>query len=290
MTQHEIASQPALWRRALREAPALAEELAAPGEPMLIIGCGTSAFMAQAIATLREEAGLGETDWAYASELPTAGRYARVVALTRSGTTSEVLDALRAVAPPTRRVVITAVAGMPVADLADATLVIDWADEESVVQTRFPTTILVLARAAFGAQLDHLPQQCEDLLEAPPAADPTAYDHSVALGRGWSIGLAHESALKLREAAQAWAESYPALDYRHGPIAVAGPRTLVWSHSPLPAGLRADIEGVGATVIEASGDPLLSLVATQRFAVDLAAVRGLDPDHPRNLTRSVILG
>ncbi len=145
MTQHEIASQPALWRRALREAPALAEELAAPGERMLIIGCGTSAFMAQAIATLREEAGLGETDWAYASELPTAGRYARVVALTRSGTTSEVLDALRAVAPPTRRVVITAVAGMPVADLADATLVIDWADEESVVQTRFPTTILVLA-------------------------------------------------------------------------------------------------------------------------------------------------
>jgi len=139
MTQHEIASQPALWRRALREAPALAEELAAPGERMLIIGCGTSAFMAQAIATLREEAGLGETDWGYASELPTAGRYARVVALTRSGTTSEVLDALRAVAPPTRRVVITAVAGMPVADLADATLVIDWADEESVVQTRFPS-------------------------------------------------------------------------------------------------------------------------------------------------------
>ena len=64
----------------------------------------------------------------------------------------------------------------------------------------------------------------------------------------------------------------------------------MWSHSPLPAGLRADIEGVGATVIEASGDPLLSLVATQRFAVDLAAVRGLDPDQPRKLTRSVILG
>jgi fructoselysine-6-P-deglycase FrlB-like protein len=31
-------------------------------------------------------------------------------------------------------------------------------------------------------------------------------------GRGWTVGLASEAALKLREAAQAWTEAYPALE------------------------------------------------------------------------------
>ena len=44
------------------------------------------------------------------------------------------------------------------------------------------------------------------------------------LGRGWTVGLAREAALKCREAAAFWAEAYPAMDYRHGPISIAAPR------------------------------------------------------------------
>jgi fructoselysine-6-P-deglycase FrlB-like protein len=36
-------------------------------------------------------------------------------------------------------------------------------------------------------------------------------------------------------------------------------------------------------------DPLASLVLAQRTAVALAAARGLDPDRPRHLTRSIVL-
>jgi fructoselysine-6-P-deglycase FrlB-like protein len=36
-------------------------------------------------------------------------------------------------------------------------------------------------------------------------------------------------------------------------------------------------------------DPLVQLVLAQRLAVALAAHRGLDPDRPRHLSRSVIL-
>ncbi|MGK5559432.1 sugar isomerase, partial [Actinomadura kijaniata] len=43
------------------------------------------------------------------------------------------------------------------------------------------------------------------------------------LGRGWAYGLAQEAALKMREAAGAWTEAYPAMEYRHGPVAIAGP-------------------------------------------------------------------
>jgi CRISPR-associated protein Cas5a/b/c len=36
-------------------------------------------------------------------------------------------------------------------------------------------------------------------------------------------------------------------------------------------------------------DPQAELVVAQRVAVATALRRGLDPDHPRNLTRSVVL-
>jgi fructoselysine-6-P-deglycase FrlB-like protein len=79
------------------------------------------------------------------------------------------------------------------------------------------------------------------------------------------------------------------MEYRHGPISVADERSAVWPLGPLPAGLREDVERVGATVVDAGPDPLAELVRVQRAAVALAELRGLDPDTPRNLTRSVIL-
>jgi len=68
----------------------------------------------------------------------------------------------------------------------------------------------------------------------------------VFLGRGWSVGLAQEAALKVRESAQAWSEAYPAMEYRHGPISTAGPGTVVWSLVELPPGLAGEITQTGA--------------------------------------------
>ena len=68
ITSREIASQPDVWRRSLAGLDRARELLARPGERVLVIGCGTSAFVAESFALLREQAGLGETDSAYASE------------------------------------------------------------------------------------------------------------------------------------------------------------------------------------------------------------------------------
>ncbi|MGI5128431.1 SIS domain-containing protein [Pseudonocardia sp. CA-107938] len=289
ITENEIASQPDVWAQAAARTDELADVLRAPGERMLVVGCGTSAFMAASIAALREAAGLGETDGTFPSEVPPGRRYDRVVALTRSGTTTEV-ERLLADLPGVRRSVITAVPDAPVARHAHEVVVLAEADERSVVQTRFPTTVLRVARAALGADVSHLDGQCRAALAAPLPVDVTAIDHVVYLGSGWILGLAHEAALKVREAAQAWSESYPAPDYRHGPIAVAGPRSLVWIFGAPPPGLVADVEATGAAVVVPDGDPLVQLVQAQRLATALAAHRGLDPDRPRHLTRSVVLG
>jgi fructoselysine-6-P-deglycase FrlB-like protein len=119
--------------------------------------------------------------------------------------------------------------------------------------------------------------------------DPAAFDRFHFLGSGWTVGLAAEAALKLREAGRAWTESYPAMEYRHGPIATADPRTLVVAFDPLGDALAGDIRATGARLLDAGPEPLATLVLCQRMAVDLAVARGFDPDTPRNLTRSVVL-
>src|SRR5690606_25192962 len=223
ITSLEIESQPEVWRRSLELLDDATRVLTRRGERVLVIGCGTSAFVAESFALLRETAGFGETDAAYASEPRPWRPYDAVIGITRSGTTTEVLQALRALPEGVRTVVVTGVADSPAAELADEVLVLDFADENSVVQTRFPTTFLFLARAAFGEDVSALPELAEQAIAAGPPEAPEGFDHVVYLGRGWTYGLAQEAALKIREAAQAWAESYPLLDFRHGPLAVAHP-------------------------------------------------------------------
>ncbi len=111
----------------------------------------------------------------------------------------------------------------------------------------------------------------------------------MVLGSEWRVGLADAAALTLRETAGLWAESYPAMEYRHGPIATAGPGALVWLLDQPPDGLAGEVERTGATVVSASLDPLAELVRVQRLALALAELRGLDPDHPPHLERAVVL-
>jgi glucosamine--fructose-6-phosphate aminotransferase (isomerizing) len=293
ITAREIASQPSVWRVALLHVDRATELLVRPGERMLVLGCGTSAFVAESFAQLREGAGYGMTDAAYASE-PRAWRdYDRVLAITRSGTTSEVIDAIRLLPVGVPVTVVTGVADSPVTSLATDVLLLDFADEESVVQTRFPTSFLILARAALGEDVAQLPDEAEVALAKSPLAsydiDVASFDHFVYLGSGWSYGLAQEAALKIREAAQAWSESYPLLDYRHGPLAVAHSTSLVWMMGRSESALAEQIRATGATVICGEHDPLIELALAQKLAVEVADARGLNPDTPRYLTRSIVL-
>jgi fructoselysine-6-P-deglycase FrlB-like protein len=287
-TADEIATQPALWQRAADLAHQVADLLPAQGEDVCVVGCGTSLYMAQAWAALRERAGHGRTDAFAASELPNGRRYDVLVALSRSGTTSEVAHVVRT-STATRSVAITAVPAEPVATAADGVIDLSFADERSVVQTRFATTALTLLRAHAGDGGANAAADAELALAGTLPVDPATVSQWTFLGRDWTVGLAHEAALKLREAAQAWTEAYPAFEYRHGPISVTGPESVVWSLGPLDPSLESEIRSTGATVVAPALDPLASLVLAQRTAVALAEARGLNPDRPRNLSRSVVL-
>jgi len=285
----EIASQPACWRLAAELASDVAGLLPAPGERVAVTGCGTSWFIAQSYAAAREASGQGETDAFAASEMPLSRRYDRVLALSRSGTTTEILRLLARLNGSVRTVAITADAAMPVASGANGVIVLDFADEQSVVQTRFATSELALLLAHLGHDIEPMAAAAHRVLASALPPELTGARQFTFLGTGWTCGLASEAALKLREAAGLWTEAYPAMEYRHGPIAVTGPGSVVWLFSPAPDGLIAEVTAAGGLPWQSREAPLAELVRVQRLAAIVARSRGMDPDRPRNLTRSVIL-
>ncbi|MGX1268148.1 SIS domain-containing protein [Streptomyces phaeoluteigriseus] len=287
--EDELTGQPACWTRAATEVARFRDELPTRGERVAFVGCGTSYFMARSAAALREGAGHGETDAHAASEFPYHRSYDRVVALTRSGTTTEVVGLLTRLRGRTRTTVITADPGTPVMTVADRAVVLDYADERSVVQTRFATTALTLLRAHLGLHTDAVVADARTALAEPLPEGLVRCGQFTFLGRGWTVGLADEAALKMREAALAWSEAYPAMEYRHGPISVSTKGTVTWMFGEAPDGLAEQVRATGASWVRGTLDPLAELVRAQRLAVAVAQARGLDPDRPRHLTRSVIL-
>jgi fructoselysine-6-P-deglycase FrlB-like protein len=109
------------------------------------------------------------------------------------------------------------------------------------------------------------------------------------VGMGWTVGLAEEAALKLRESAQFWTESYPAMEYRHGPIAISAPGRATWALGAVPAGLAEQVAATGGRLEHRDIDPLAELVRVHRLCIAKARAADVDPDHPRHLTRSVVL-
>lgn len=285
----EVASQPDMWRRAtaMRDEMLL---LPQPGQSVAIIGCGTSWFMAQSYAALREDAGHGVTDAFAASESRVSDRdYDCVIALTRSGTTTEVLEEVTNTRHATRTLCLVGDETSPLVDLVDSVIALPFADEKSVVQTRFATTALMFLRASLGETLDTVCDEAEAALKSDLPDALTAAEQITFLGRGWSVGIAHEAALKLREAAQSWTESYPAMEYRHGPISIAAPGRATWMFGAAPHNLEKEFGATGAHFESLAIDPVADLVRVHRLALARAELKGLNVDQPRNLSRSVVL-
>jgi fructoselysine-6-P-deglycase FrlB-like protein len=296
MTSHleeEIATQPRNWLDARESAARYADLLPRAGERVAVVGCGTSLYMAQAYAALREAGGHGVTDAWTPTEARLDRGYDRVLAITRSGTTTEVVQLLTDVRGRVPATVVSSSPGTPALDLASPILTPE-VDEQSVVQTRFATTTLAMLRWSLGEDLTEVAAQAQAVLDADDRGETDLgaiadADQVTFVGRGWTNGVAQEAALKLRESSQSWTESYPMMEYRHGPQSISAPGRYVWAFGPLVAGFADDVAATGATLVSSEDDALAELVRVHRLCVLKAARLGLDPDQPRHLTRSIIL-
>src|SRR6201995_1056665 len=125
----EIASQPGCWSRAIGMAGRAGSARPGRGGRLAAIGCGSSLNVARCYAALREVAGQGETDAFPASEVPADRRYDRLVYISRTGTTTEGLDALRRSPRTIPSTAITADPDAPLAREANHVVLLDFAYE-----------------------------------------------------------------------------------------------------------------------------------------------------------------
>jgi glucosamine--fructose-6-phosphate aminotransferase (isomerizing) len=176
-------------------------------------------------------------------------------------------------------------------------------------------------RGEASAALRRLPGQFERFLAGDHPVDELAERYGEApyfffLGRGPGLAAALEGALKLREVAYIPCEAYPAGEMKHGPIALISdgtPVVVIASGSESYATVLANIEEVrarGGRVIAIGTDadeklqhladsviyvprshpllqPVLDTLPLQLLAHHIARLRGLDPDRPRNLAKTV---
>jgi glucosamine--fructose-6-phosphate aminotransferase (isomerizing) len=159
------------------------------------------------------------------------GRYL-VVPISRSGSTTEVVMAQKAASErgmPT--LAITCYPLSPLARESDEALVLEPANEASVTTTQSLTSMVLCGQAMAGiaagdgaylSQLAQLPAVGRDLIEpAHELGRRIAQEASIGkfafVASGPLRGLAREAQLKIKEMVRAPSDSYPVLDYRHGP-------------------------------------------------------------------------
>jgi glucosamine--fructose-6-phosphate aminotransferase (isomerizing) len=252
-TREEILSQTHAWQEAL-EVVARHESMlgstgrGAPSRRLLFTGCGSTYYLALAAAAhLR-----ALTGWCAhavpASELwfyPEA--YIQpddtLVAISRSGMTTETLHAVEAFKGVTHRLPITiqCTPDAPLAQRAGLNIVTPSGAERSVVQTRsfasmFVATVALNARWAQRSDLVSalmgLPQAGERVLQLAGAlardwGARLEFDRLYFLGSGTRYGLACEASLKMKEMALSHTEPFHFLEFRHGPKSMVNETTLV---------------------------------------------------------------
>ncbi len=140
--------------------------------------------------------------------------------------------------------------------------------------------------------------------------------NALYLGRGISMPIAYEGALKLKEISYIHAEAYPAGEMKHGPIALIDssmPVIALTPKDPWYDKMMSQVEQVKARggkviAVATEGDdeighhadhvlwvppapwllsPVVNIIPLQLLAYHISVYRGLDVDQPRNLAKSV---
>ena len=209
----------------------------------------------------------------------------------------------------------------PLAQTAEIVLPLAAGPELSVAATKsFVASLAALLQlvatwtgdAAMAAACARLPNRLEEASEVDwsQAIEPLARATSmVAIGRGPTLAIAREAALKLKETCELHAEAFSAAEFRHGPIALVSSAYPILALAPTDesaaglAKLAADLRRKGARVFVAEpgsaqrgrlpvlasdhpdADAICLIQSFYAFLVRLAAHRGTDVDRPRHLQK-----
>lgn len=314
--ESEIREQPAVLRRIAASAAGAQLASAIGDRDVLFTGSGSSLFVAQ-LAALAWRTPRRRAHAVAASEARSYGAAPPdtcVVALSQSGRTGDVLDALDVLASPVT-IALTNDASSPLAERADVTIDVLAGTERAV-----PASKSVTAMAAIVSLRDAAPAELVDAANALGAwldgdAVPSletcaaAFDGTqsiVVIGAGYGVPVADEIALKIKEATYRHAEGFGAGEFRHGSTAMLDrARGLIGIVDPASAEIVGDVvtiaraaSSVSATIggavagSAAYGPPIAGrfaplgwIVTGQMLALALARRADIESDVPRGLRK-----
>jgi glutamine---fructose-6-phosphate transaminase (isomerizing) len=323
--EREIREQPDVWRSiaASTKAAALADSIR--NRDVVLLGSGSSLFMAQLGALALRRRGIRAHALA-ATEAPldhAAYTGAAAVACSQSGESEDLLEALDILRPQ----LLVALTNAPQSTLAQrATSVVDvGAGPEVAVPASKSVTataaILLWAAGLLGERHARNAQTLNDTADrvaawlradveqVRSAATAIAGRRSIIIvGTGYGLPIANEAALKMKEASYVHAEGFSAGEFRHGSAAILDATCAIVGivddvsrkvvERPIRDAMRAgslcyavggtldDVALLGPVVGEAF-NTLAWLVTAQVVALEAGRALGIDSDAPRGQSKVI---
>ncbi len=323
----EIREQPDVWRRIAASGGAQRFGLAVAGRDVLFLGSGSSLFVGMLGALAFRRRGIRAAALAATEARFDRNAYpdACVVALSQSGRSGDLLDALDLLAP-SRLIALTNDPASPLAERAEIVIDCLAGVERAVPASKSVTSmaaILLWSAALTGgkrnrtaASLEATAEDVRAWLDGDGVADVVAAARRIArrrsvaiVGAGYGVPIAYELALKIKEASYVHAEGFAAGEFRHGSSAILDASSAIIGivdetsrdivHRPLAEAVEAEAARyvIGARSGDvpllgpATGEPfntLAWLVAGQYLALSLGRANFVESDAPRGLSKYVI--
>ena len=328
-TTKEINEQPGILKKVLEKEKVIKKIMVFSGEERIgFIGCGSSYYLPIAVSyhirrilniTAYPFTGYGTVR--YPDTRFENNKKYLIIAISRSGESSETVNALESLKKNSRfnTISLTCESNSAITKLSDKSLVLEFVDEKSIVMTQAVSSMIFALQIAMKDRgIDIIPELLQDIIDNASSLferiDLKQFSHFVYLGYDEYLGIASEGALKVREMALCHSEVYETLEYRHGPKSLVSRNSLICflpSSESFKDEERVSIEmrQLGATTINVSpwysdnfdiwidtkldvidrSDMVLRLVPLQILALKKAIQKGINPDKPMHLTKTVKL-
>ena len=330
----EITEQSETISRAAENEKSIKEvaELIRKARGVYLVGCGSSYHACLAASYKFSSLAKVHVNVALASEFSNFKDFlvpeSLIIAVSQSGETADVLEAVRATRERGAKVVsIVNVTGSSLVRESDKSLMMNSGPEICVLSTKSYTSqlsLLTLLAYALAGRYEEGEKKLKDLINyiyyltsdnarkyiKELALKIKDSNHIYLIGRGLQYPTALEAALKIKEVSYIHAEGFAGGELKHGNIALIekGTPCIVFTSSQTEkeiisnaAELKARggfIIGIGPKnneifdiflkVIEAEeANSICQIIPVQILAYQLALLRGLDPDRPRNLAKSI---
>lgn len=254
VTYTEIMEQPSAWAATLDELQSRMSDIrafvqASGAERVIFTGCGTphylsisAAVMCRALTGLQAEAIPSSSIWLFPQWSLQSNEKTLLVAVSRSGETTEILQAIEkfkaVISGPT--VTITCFEESRIVKAVSLPIVVREAREQGIAQTRSFSSMLIatqtLITALAGQSLSQryleLPALGRGLIAqyaqlAQQLGEDKSLERFFFLGSHLYYGLACEAMLKMKEMTLSYSEAFHFLEFRHGPMSMVNAQSLV---------------------------------------------------------------